>query len=268
MLTAIFRPGRVLQHLRSIDALLDRPQGTSENARRRAAGQAARRAVVERSAAYYADVPVDVANHLRAPAVAEDVERLTGLRLERRAEGVALVDTAGWSEHRFPGTGAVAQTALLLAGEIADRIDDVDAPPLPRLPAPAGAERRAALVALVDAGLPAGALLVDAAEPVQGPVPDDREATPYPLLAQSWLRSAVDGILTRYGAAFGEKWLADPERLLTEAVDVLARHRMVAPVPGGLLALPLLGRFRIVTATVRSRGGATAPTLFDMEGTA
>jgi uncharacterized protein (TIGR02678 family) len=266
VLVAMFRPGRVLQHLRSVEALLDLPHGSSENARRRAAGQAARRVVVERSAAYYADVPVEVANHLRTPALAEDLERLTGLRVERRAEGLALVDTAGWSEHRFPGTGAPAQAALLLAGEIADRIEDVDAPPLPRLPAPTAAERRAALVETIDAGLPAAGVLDPAApaEPDPAPPPDAEPAS-YPLLAHSWLRSTVGTILTRYGAGFGEKWLADPDRLLAEAMAVLAKHRLVTPVPGGVLALPLLGRYRIVTATVRRRDRRT-PTLFDMDG--
>jgi uncharacterized protein (TIGR02678 family) len=284
VLVAVFRPARVLQHVRSVEALLDRAGGTSENARRRAAGQAARRAVAERSAVYYAQVPAEVANHLRAPALTEDLERLTGLRVERRAEGVALIDTAGWSEHRFPGTGVVAQTALLLAGEIADRIEDVDAEPLPRLPVPRAAERRAALAALVDAGLPAGGVLAQAAGEAgatgeagaaegagaaevagaaegAGAAPAD---TQYPLLVQSWLRSTVDAILDRYGAAFGERWLTDPGRLLAEAVAVLAMHRLVAPVPGGVLALPLLGRYRIVTATVRRRGAA--PALFDVEG--
>jgi uncharacterized protein (TIGR02678 family) len=275
-LVALFRPGRVLQHLRSVGALLDRPGGTSENALRRAAGQAARRAVAERPAVYYAEVPGEVANHLRAPALTEDLERLTGLRLERRAEGVALVDTAAWSEHRFPGTGAVAQTALLLAGEIADRIEDVDAPPLPRLPAPSLGERNAELVGVVDAGLPAAGVLAEASTPAMpagiGPAGDAAgpagsaepvEPADYPLLAHSWLRSTTDTILARYGAAFGEKWLADPGRLLAEALDVLARHRLVAPVPGGVLALPLLGRYRIVTATVRRRGSTATPSLFD-----
>jgi uncharacterized protein (TIGR02678 family) len=261
VLVALFRPGRVLQHLRSIESLLDAPVGTSENARRRAAGQAARRAVVERSAVYYQEVAAEVANHLRNPALVEDLERLTGLRLERRAEGVALIDTAGWSEQRFPGTGAPAQAALLLAGEIADRIDDVDAPALPQLAAPTAAERRAELVALVDAGLPAGAAPVEQLERMTVPEVAGPAAT-RPLLDHTWLSSTMDGILSRYRAGFGEKWLADPGRLLAEALAVLARHQLVAPVPGGVLALPLLGRYRIVTATVKRRA---RPTLFDVE---
>ncbi len=75
---------------------------------------------------YYRDVADGVANHLRGTALAEDLKRLTGLRVERRAEGVLLVDTANFSAERFPGTGSVAQVAMLLAVEMADRIVDPD----------------------------------------------------------------------------------------------------------------------------------------------
>src|SRR6266542_4637659 len=43
---ALFRPSRVLQHVESVAALLDRSTASSGNAARRAAAQAARRAVV------------------------------------------------------------------------------------------------------------------------------------------------------------------------------------------------------------------------------
>jgi hypothetical protein len=57
---------------------------------------------------------------LRSPALAEDLERLTGLSLERRAEGVALVNTGQrLTDVTFPGTGTVAQAALLLCARIA-----------------------------------------------------------------------------------------------------------------------------------------------------
>jgi uncharacterized protein (TIGR02678 family) len=269
VLNVVFRPTRVLQHVRSVAALLDRPVGTSENAHRRAAGQRARRAVVEQSVVYFADTDPQTVGHLRGQAFAEDLERLTGLRVERRAEGVCLIDTVGWSESRFPGTGAVAQVALLLAGEIADRIVDVDAPPLPRFPAPSAIERRAALVSLVDAGLPGAGVhdefVADLAEP--DAEPSGLEPATYPLLADAWVRSTVDKLVDRYGAALGEKWRADPARLAADATALLAMHGLIVGVPGGVLALPILGRYRIVTASVKRRRHAVAEaTLFDSEG--
>jgi uncharacterized protein (TIGR02678 family) len=105
---ALFQPPRVLQHIESAGALLTRSATSSGNAQRRTAAQAARRAVIERPVVYYADVPAEVGNHLRGQALPADLLRLTGLQMERRAEGVLLVDTAGWSAERFPGTGSVA----------------------------------------------------------------------------------------------------------------------------------------------------------------
>ena len=118
---ALFRPPRVLQHVDSVAALLERSMSRSGNADRRAAAQAARRAVVDRPVVYYADVTTEVANHLRGSALPADLYRLTGLRVERRAEGVLLVDTVRLSAERFPGTGSVAQAAVLLATAMADR---------------------------------------------------------------------------------------------------------------------------------------------------
>jgi uncharacterized protein (TIGR02678 family) len=118
---ALFRPTRVVQHVESVSALLDRSMSSSANAERRQAAQAARRAVVESPVVYHCDVDPVVANHLRGSALAADLARLTGLRVERRAEGVLLVDTAGFTGERFPGTGSVAQAAVLLAVEMADR---------------------------------------------------------------------------------------------------------------------------------------------------
>ncbi len=135
---ALFRPTRVLQHVDSVSALLDRAMSSSGNAERRQAAQAARRAVVESPVVYHADVEPAVANHLRGSALAADLARLTGLRVERQAEGVLLVDTAGFTTERFPGTGSVAQAAVLLAVEMADRVADPDGRRVKRLPPPGG----------------------------------------------------------------------------------------------------------------------------------
>jgi uncharacterized protein (TIGR02678 family) len=239
---ALFRPPRVLQHIDSVTALLGRSLSSSGNAERRAAAQAARRTVLERPVVYYDDVSAEVGNHLRGQALPADLYRLTGLRLERRAEGVLLVDTAGWSAERFPGTGSVAQAAVLLAVAIADRVSD-----------PADAQEK--LIGQVDAGLPAGVPMGLDADETTADVPAEAEnaARRLPLITDSFLREATTEILQRYGSAFGAAWHADPDRLRTEAVELLTRFGAVLSVPGGVLARPLIGRYRSTVAQLRQR---------------
>ena len=258
---AVYRPTRVLHHVDSVAALLARPAATSRDSARRDAGQRARRAVIEQPVVYYADVDEDVRNILRTPALIADVVRLTGLAVERRAEGLALLDTAGLAERRFPAGGSAAHAALLMLGEIADRIVDVDAPELRRLPAPGRAERRHDIVAEIDRGLPASNVLTELVEAAEPAACEQVEPAAHPLLEDGWLAGTMRALVERYGATFGAEWRADPARLLAAAIDLLAVHRLVEPVDGGLLALPLLGRYRNVNVTVRLR----EPTLFASE---
>ncbi|QOC93946.1 TIGR02678 family protein [Micromonospora craniellae] len=265
---ALFRPTRVVQHVDSVSALLDRAMSSSGNAERRQAAQAARRAVVESPVVYHADVEPAVANHLRGSALAADLARLTGLRVERRAEGVLLVDTAGFTAERFPGTGSVAQAAVLLAAEMADRVADPDGRRVKRLAPPDGHAQQQALVGHIDASLPTATLVrLDDADPdkdwtVEGESgPDEADGTGrLPFITDSFLRSAVGEILQRYGTAFGAQWHADPDRLRAEAVALLERFGAVTAVPGGVLVRPLVGRYRHTVATVKPR--ATTETLF------
>jgi uncharacterized protein (TIGR02678 family) len=262
---ALFRPPRML-HVDSVRALLERPMSRGGNAERRAAAQAARRAVVESPVVYYADVDPDVANHLRGTALPGDLYRLTGLRTERRAEGILLVDTTRLSVEQFPGAGSVAQAAVLLAVEMADRVVDPDGRRVKRMPAPDPRARQRDLIGQIDAGLPAGRITISAdaepgppgdveptglAQPAAGPAEPDE--TRYPFITDSFLRDATAGILARYGSAFGAAWHADPERLRTEAVALLHRFGAVIPVPGGVLVRPLTGRYRNTVAQIRQR---------------
>ncbi|MFG1608569.1 TIGR02678 family protein [Actinoplanes sp. NPDC049265] len=252
---ALFRPPRVLQHIDSATDLLDRSLSGSGNAERRATAQAARRATLERPVVYYDDVSSEVGHHLRGQALSADLYRLTGLRLERRNEGVLLVDTAGWSAERFPGTGSVAQAALLLAVAIAERVTDPDGRRTRRIPVPDPAEAQEKLIGQVDAGLPAGVPLGLDTHETTADVPakvEDAERR-LPLITDSFLREATAEILHRYGPAFGAAWHADPDRLRTEAIELLTRFGAVLPVPGGVLGRPLLGRYRSTVAQVRQR---------------
>ncbi len=276
---AVHRPTRVLHHVGSVAGLLVRDTAAGRDSGRRDAAQRARRALVEQPAVLYDEVDDAVRNILRTPGIAADVTRLTGRAVERRAEGLALIDTGGLAERRFPAGGTVDQAALLLLGALADRVVDPDAPALPRLAAPRRSEVCEALAADIDRGRPAADVLAElaATEPAEvdtigtgeagsGPSAVDPDAgttagiAEYPLVGEGWLASTMHELVGEYAKAFGAEWRADPARLLAAAVELLAAHRFVEPVPGGVLVLPLVGRYRNVQVRVKRR----EPALFEL----
>ncbi|MFF1297061.1 MULTISPECIES: TIGR02678 family protein [unclassified Streptomyces] len=273
ILLAVHHPTRVLQHLTSVTALLDSGSALGVSAgragRRRDQARRARRLVLENPVAYYADADSELLGQLRAPALAEDLERLTGLTVERRAEGVALVDTSGrLSDLRFPGGGTVAQAALLLAARISAAVQRSGRHALELLPAPTAAERLAARARRIDAALPSRGLVAELVEPddesrsVHEGSGDRGEApgeTRYPFVTDSWLRGRLKEITTEYGAGFAADLRGDPDRLLGLALDLLAAMSLITRVDGGALALPLLARYRGVTARVKTRTAAQPP---------
>lgn len=191
---------------------------------------------------------------------------MTGMTVERRAEGVALLDVSGsFSDRRFPGTGTVAQVALLLANVIADRVLDVDAPELSHLSAPEPAGAR--LATALDLALPRSATTAESDEaddPVVAAEEPDDEPASHPLLEQGWLEHAVQDLVRDYGSTFAAVWSADPKRLTAAAVTLLAELSLVAAVPGGVLALPLLARYRNASIKVNLRSGRADVSLFDL----
>jgi uncharacterized protein (TIGR02678 family) len=276
---AIYAPSRVLQHLDSVTELLDDRAGRTapvqgREARRRGNARQARRLVLEHPVVYYADVGGELRGQLRSASLAEDVERLTGLALERRAEGVALVSAGQrFSDVAFPSTGTVAQSALLLCARIAGYLRHHSAR-IERLPAATAAERLAEAARRIDAALPdrgrvasllAGqALLGEEAERPEaddagagagtdsGSTEDDAADVVYPFLSDVWLRTELRKLVDDFGAGMAEKQAADPGRLLAEAVALLASAGLVARVDGGVLVLPLLARYRSVTAQIKN----------------
>ncbi|MEU3147297.1 MULTISPECIES: TIGR02678 family protein [unclassified Streptomyces] len=274
ILLAVHHPTRVLQHLTSVTSLLDSSGAlglsAGRAAQRRDQARRARRLVLENPVAYYADADSELLGQLRAPALAEDLERLTGLTVERRAEGVALIDTSGrLSDIRFPGGGTVAQAALLLAARISAAVQRSGRHALELLPAPTAAERLAARARRIDGALPSRGLIAELAEltpsdeesayetlGVEGQEPTE---TRYPFVTDSWLRGRLREITAEYGAGFAADLRGDPDRLLGQALDLLAAMSLIVRVDGGALALPLVARYRGVTARVRTRTAAGPP---------
>ncbi|MFD3790890.1 TIGR02678 family protein [Streptomyces cyaneofuscatus] len=280
ILTAVHHPTRVLQHLTSVTALLDSAgalgMSAGRAAQRRDQARRARRLVLEHPVAYYADAGTELLGQLRAPALAEDLERLTGLTVERRAEGVALIDTSGkLSDIRFPGGGTVAQAALLLAARISAAVQRTGRHALELLPAPTTAERLAARARRIDGALPARSVIAEFAVPDAAAVyetygqyeayetydeaGEERGEARYPFVTDSWLRGRLKEITGEYGVGFAADLRGDPDRLLDQALDLLAAMSLIARVDGGALALPLLARYRGVTARVKTRTGSAPP---------
>ncbi|QIS07586.1 TIGR02678 family protein [Nocardia brasiliensis] len=262
---ALFRPPRALQHLHSVRGLLTEegagathPPTAADLARR------VRRTLVERPVVYLEDLSPAERPVLGQDRIVADVELFTGLRAERRAEGVALIDTSGrLSDIRFPSTGTLAQVGLLLAGEIADRVLDIDNPLPRRAAAPDAGE---ALAAQLDGAIPESTVFAPLAElrsvfedelaqadsAIEADADEPFDAT-YPLVDTAWVRETMQALADRYGATFAAQWQADVPGLTTEVVTLLERLRLVRSVEDGLLVLPALARYRGAVVTVRTK---------------
>ncbi|MGX1365847.1 uncharacterized protein (TIGR02678 family) [Streptomyces canus] len=123
---------------------------------------------------------------------AQAFSELLGLEAEIRAEGIALVDTEDeLTDLHLPGTGTVAQAALLLLERLADRLRPEEA------------------------GHPAvGGRLV-----IGVPVPD------------GLLPELLDGLIEEYGRRSGWQrgHLEDRDGFLAAVLDLLVRMRLMAP---------------------------------------
>lgn len=196
---------------------------------------------------------------LAQPKTASEVELLTGLVAERRAEGIAMIDPTGrLSDVRFPSTGTIAQVALLLAGEIADRVLDVDAPELPKLPIPHVSDDH--LIEQLDAAIPPEAGIFEdlADEEEEFPLPAGEPTEPpepvtYPKIDDDWLADKVTELVDQFGRTFAAQWQADHNGLRKQALGLLQRLRLTHAVDGGVLVLPVLARYRDVVVSVRER---------------
>ncbi|GAA0372558.1 hypothetical protein GCM10009530_23430 [Microbispora corallina] len=248
---AIFRPSRPIQHLTSAAGLLDGLDGGAE--------ARVRRLLLERPVVYYADLDAEAAAVLRRDDLVDNLARLTGLVVERRAEGVLLADPGGrFTDRAFPGRGgAVNRAAGLLLARIADALEEERSAPastgtFERLEPPVEADVQRDLLARVDSALPQAGVVRDLAwsSGQTPPMPPDRP-DPLVLLERHRLEALIEDLYETFGAAsFTGAWQQDPHGLLDAALDLLADLRLVRPVPGGVLLLPAAVRYRNITMAI------------------
>lgn len=245
----LFRPPAALQHVASAAQLMEGADGPNKNARREAAARRARRLLIEQPVVYFERCEPAVAAALRSADLAENLARLTGLVVERRAEGVMLADPSGrFTDRIFPlKGGAVNRTAGLILGAIANLLEEPDeAQKLPRLPVPTLAEETADLVTRIDSARP----LREDDRPArpQAPVTDAELNQPglnAPFLSTAQVATIVDDLYVEFGASsFTAIWQGDPTGLARAATRFLADLGLVHEIPGGLLVLPAAARYR------------------------
>ncbi|MRH88481.1 TIGR02678 family protein [Nocardia sp. SYP-A9097] len=273
---ALFRPPRALQHLQSVTGLLGEEAGGGDtrSPALALASRAVRRALVEQPVVYADDLAEPHRSLLAQEKLVQEVEQVTGLKAERRAEGVALIDSSGrLSDVRFPGTGTLAQVALLLAGEIADLVLDLDNP-VARIPRPE--KPLADLAEQLDSAIPMTTVFAPLADSMdifateedsEFDEPEEPEIPVYPFIESAWIRDTVKMLAARYGATFAAQWQADVPGLTTEVVGLLERLQLIeridtgasgTPPPphdlgSGLLIFPALARYRGAIVTIRTR---------------
>ena len=296
---ALFRPARPIQQLAGAAGLLDVPDISSRrSAQREAAARrwwpsAAARPSMRRRASPWppstrgsstapsaatarTTLDGETAAALRSTDLADNLARLTGLVVERRAEGVMLVDPGGrFTDQPFPGRGgAINRTAGLLLAKIADVLSDPDdGPALPRIPVPSAADDLRDLLERIDTGMPGGAADHDAAAwaPWLGAAAEGTAAHGGPLevpfVDRTRLERMLDELYEHFGPpSFTVQWQYDRRGLLDAAIRLLDDLRLIRRMPGGAAILPAAARYRNITAALPDGARREGQGMFDFSG--
>jgi uncharacterized protein (TIGR02678 family) len=266
---SLFRPARPIQQLGGAAGLLDIPDISSRrSAQREATARRARRLLVEHPVLYYTTLDAETAAALRGTELVDNLARLTGLVVERRAEGVMLVDPTGrFSDQPFPGRGgAVNRTAGLLLAKIADVLEDPeDGPALTRIPVPSAAEDLRDLLEGIDAGMPSSPADHDWAAWTGAAAEDDPLEVPF--IDRTRLERMLIELYEHFGpASFTVQWQYDRRGLLDAATRLLDDLRLVRRMPGGAAILPAAARYRNITAALPEGARRGGQAMFDFSG--
>jgi uncharacterized protein (TIGR02678 family) len=264
---SLFRPARPIQQLGGAAGLLDVADISSRrSAQREATARRARRLLVEHPVLYYATLDDETAAALRGTELADNLARLTGLVVERRAEGVMLVDPTGrFTDQPFPGRGgAVNRTAGLLLAKIADILEDPDdGPVLTRIPVPQAADDLLDLLGRIDAGRSGPERASpDHANWASGG--SEAGSLEVPFVDRTRMERMLDELYDHFGpASFTVQWQYDRRGLLDTAIRLLDDLRLVRRMPGGAAILPAAARYRNITAALPAGARREGQSMFD-----
>jgi hypothetical protein len=229
---------------------------------------------------YYATLDAETAAALRGTELADNLARLTGLVVERRAEGVMLIDPTGrFTDQPFPGRGgAVNRTAGLLLAKIADVLEDPDdGPALTRIPVPSAADDLRDLLERIDTGMAdadsgawAGAAAADGAAiggAAAGGAAVGADPLEVPFVDRSRMERMLDELYEHFGpASFTVQWQYDRRGLLDAATRLLDDLRLLRLMPGGAAILPAAARYRNITAALPDGSRRDGQGMFDFSG--
>jgi uncharacterized protein (TIGR02678 family) len=282
--SSLFRPARPIQQLSGAAGLLDLADISSRrSAQREATARRARRLLIEHPVLYYATLDAETAAALRGTELADNLARLTGLVVERRAEGVMLVDPTGrFSDQPFPGRGAaINRTAGLLLAKIADLLEDPDdGPALTRTPVPSAADDLVELLVRIDTGRNgigasssgvagtgvAGTGVAGTGVADNGVAGSDAEAgsLDVPFIDRTRMEHMLDELYEHFGpTSFTVQWQYDRKGLLDAATRLLDDLRLIRRMPGGVAILPAAARYRNITAALPEGARRDGQGMFD-----
>ncbi|MGH3198195.1 MAG: DUF2398 family protein [Streptosporangiaceae bacterium] len=262
---SLFRPARPIQQLGGAAGLLDIADiSNRRSVQREAAARHARRLLVEHPVLYCATLDAETAAALRNTELADSLARLTGLVVERRAEGVMLVDPTGrFTDQPFPGRGgAVNRTAGLLLAKIADVLEDPDdGPTLTRIPVPSAADDLRDLLERIDTGMANPDRATRAGATV------DADPLEVPFIDRTRMERMLDELYEHFGpASFTVQWQCDRHGLLDAATRLLDDLRLIRRMPGGAAILPAAARYRNITAALPEGARRDGQAMFDFSG--
>jgi len=278
---SLFRTAHPIQQLGGAAGLLDVADiSNRRSAQREASARRARRLLVEHPVLYYATLDAETAAALRGTELADNLARLTGLVVERRAEGVMLIDPTGrFTDQPFPGRGgAVNRTAGLLLAKIADVLEDPDdGPALTRIPVPSAADDLRDLLERIDTGMAdadsgawAGAAAADGAAiggAAAGGAAVGADPLEVPFVDRSRMERMLDELYEHFGpASFTVQWQYDRRGLLDAATRLLDDLRLLRLMPGGAAILPAAARYRNITAALPDGSRRDGQGMFDFSG--